>query len=284
MSSKRYYQLLIGTIFASLFAFGMSVYSFHEGYMINKHYTSLARMAKVDINKGSELLKEGFHKQGKYNERSTLYAATALTVPAIFFAVCYLMLYSPVMRKSVRSLMSINSQENEVYIALNKSVGVYFLILFCIAFSFFFLIPLLIVVYNLIFPPVTGKRTTFFLIAALLVILALAAISCALFRKGKVQIPLGIMIFDLLLLVYGVPVFIVENNHQLLHKQLIDGPVPDYITLSAQTESLILSLCEFFNFIGSKAILYATLFMFIYLGVQFYFWRKRRRMVFVGDG
>jgi len=284
MNTKRYYQLLIGIIFASLFSFGMSVYSFHQGYMINKYYTTLARMAKIDINKGSELLKEGFYKQDKYNERSKLYAATAVTVPAFFFAACCLMLYFPVMRKSGRSLISINSQENEVSITLKKSVGVYFLVLFYIAFSFFFLIPLLIVMYNLIFPPVTGKRITFFLIEAFLVILALAVISYALLRKGKVQISLGVMIFDILLLVYGVPVFIVENNHQLLHKQMIDGTVPDYITLPAQAESLILSLCEFFNFIASKAILYATLFMFIYLGVQFYFWRKRRRMVFVGDG
>ncbi|MBM4271800.1 MAG: hypothetical protein FJ139_06580 [Deltaproteobacteria bacterium] len=276
MNLRRHHLLLVGIVIASLFAFGLSIYSFHQGYMINKHYTSLARMAKGDINKGSEFLKEGFYKQDKCNDRSFRYGAIAIAVPAIFFAVCYLLLYFPFIRKSGKSLPSVNNQVTEIHTALNESVRIYFLILFCIAFAFFFLIPLLIVLYNLIFPPVTGKRITLFFTTVILLIMALSVTSYVFLKKGKIHIAWGVVTTALILLLYGIPLFIVENNHQLLHTQLIDGPIPDYLVLSPQVDSFIIFLSEFSNFIGSRIFLYAIAFIFIFLSVQLYFWKRRR--------
>lgn len=149
------------------------------------------------------------------------------------------------------------------------------LILHAIA-SGLFLVQLATVCYFGVFPPIPSTLVVFY-IGVVILILVLGVVIYYLFKRGKRLIAVWVIGTAVILVGFGVPIFMVENNHMLWHQDPF-GEGPDNLIDFSPREVKVLKCIYFGLYVPIMKVIYlpALLYIFVYLGVALYFWRRKR--------
>jgi hypothetical protein len=150
------------------------------------------------------------------------------------------------------------------------------LIMFSLACGLF-LVSFTIIGYFRIFPPLSGQLVGFCIVSVLF-FLVMGTLMYLLFKKGKTGFALWLMGVTVILMLFGVPLFMVENNHMLWHQDPFgDRGQSSLIVFNPAEVKLLTSAYDLYAFIMGKTGAIALLYIALYLGVALYWWRKGRQ-------
>lgn len=156
------------------------------------------------------------------------------------------------------------------------------IIIFTVALSIacgLLLVRFSIPVYFKLFSPIAKTLSNFYIaigVFAFLIIL----LDIIFFKIGKYNWGIGISGTAVLLLVFGIPIFILENNNMLWHQAVFSKPGPAYfIDFSEEKLAVLKYLQSLYTLIWDKVYLYVYAYIIIYLAGYFYLrkldWRIR---------
>jgi len=140
------------------------------------------------------------------------------------------------------------------------------------------LVQFLIPAYFQLFSPIPKTLHYFYLAIGIFSFLILVMeIIC--FKKAKYNWAVWILGTAVLLLVFGIPIFILENNNMLWHEAVFTKPGPVYfIEISEKNLSLMKYFHNLYILIWSKVYLPVYVYGIIYLAGYFYLWKAGWRI------
>jgi len=139
-----------------------------------------------------------------------------------------------------------------------------------------FLVQLLILLYFNILPPIPKSLTGFYGVIVIK-ILAIGIIAYILLKKGKKLAAVWLIGAALIVLVFGIPIFIAENHHHLEHLAFSKGIEPQTIEFSEATIRCIKSMYELYADIWRRVYIPVHLSIGVFFGIVIYRLMKRRK-------
>ena len=140
-----------------------------------------------------------------------------------------------------------------------------------------FLVSLTIIGYFRIFPPISGQLIGFSIVSVLF-FLTMGTLMYLLFKRGKKALALWLMGVTVTLMLFGIPLFMDENNHMLWHQDPFgDRGEGSLIVFNPVEVKLLTSAYDLYAFIMHKTGAMALLYIASYLGIALYRWRKGKQ-------
>ena len=169
----------------------------------------------------------------------------------------------------------------QIFVMVNKFAKV-LIIMFTTAFSIacgLFLVRFSIPLYFKLFSPIPKTLHNFYIAIGIFSFLIIP-LDIILFKKGKYNWGILILGTAVLLLGFGIPMFMLENNNMLWHEAVFSKPGPVYfIEFSEKTPSVLKYFHDLYMLIWSKVYLYNYWYIILYLSGYFYLrklgWRTR---------
>lgn len=132
------------------------------------------------------------------------------------------------------------------------------------------LVRFLIPFYFKLFSPIPETLQNFYIAIAVFSLLVMV-LEIIFFRKGKYNWGIWLLGSSILLLGFGIPIFILENNNMLWHEAVFHKPGPVYfIEISDKGIAVLKHFQNLYNLIWDKVYLFAYSYTVIYLAGYFY--------------
>lgn len=156
------------------------------------------------------------------------------------------------------------------------------LIIFTVALSIacgLILVRFSLPVYFKLFSPIAKTLSNFYIAIGIFTFLIIV-LDVILFKIGKYNWGIGISGTAVLLLVFGIPIFMLENNNMLWHEAVFSKPGPVYfIDFSDENLTVLKYFQNLYALIWDKVYLYVYAYIIVYLAGYFYLrkmdWRIR---------
>jgi len=144
--------------------------------------------------------------------------------------------------------------------------------LFSVLFGLF-LTPVLVWMYFRLLSPIPEKLIVFFIVNGLLALL-LAALIVFLFIRIKYLWAIAILGTAIIIYIFGIPLFVIENNNELWLEKVFRKPGPAYfVEYSPAVMDLLKYVIDLRIIIWDAIYWFAYPYIVIFLGAHFYFWK-----------
>jgi hypothetical protein len=151
------------------------------------------------------------------------------------------------------------------------------IVFFTFIFSFacgLFLVRVLIPLYFFIFSPFSKTLHNFYITIGVIVFILLL-LDLIFFKKGKYNWGIWLTITAVLLLGFGIPIFMLENNQMLWHEAVFTKSGPVYfVDFSDDQLKILNSISDLYALIWGKVYLFVYPYIAFFIAVYIYLWRE----------
>jgi hypothetical protein len=140
------------------------------------------------------------------------------------------------------------------------------------------LVQFLIPVYFKLFSPLPKTLVNFYVVMGVFSFLILGLV-LIFFKLGKYYWAILILGSVILLYIFGIPIFMLENNNMLWHEAVFHKPGPAYfIDFSDNQINSLKHISDLYTMIWSMVHLYVYGYIVVYLAACFYLWKHGWRI------
>jgi hypothetical protein len=140
------------------------------------------------------------------------------------------------------------------------------------------LVRIAIPLYFKLFSPISQTLHNFYIAMGVFAFLLLILV-VIFFKIGKYNWGIWILGTAVLLLGFGIPLFMLENNNMIWHEVVFHKPGPAYfIDFSEEEVSVLKYISDLYEFIWDKVYWYVYASIGVYLAAYIYLWKKGWRI------